>query len=425
MKTRVLCILSGFILLFCSFNATPVNAQFLRTFQGTVGTTVTAYGLTPGESYIIDWNDYLTVIGKGNIPDSGEVSFTVPKATGGVHYVYVYSPLGDTTAEIMALYTVLPSLTLEPASGAVGTKVKVSGSGFGRYEEDIKLKYGGTSVVTSEIKADVDGTFTASFIVPSSISGNHSLDGSGPKTTSGQVNASFAVTPSIALSTRSGTPGSSVIVTGTGFDALESGITVTFDGKSVLSGITAGNSGSWSGKFTVPASANGSHNVVAYGNVSTRQAGTRVDFTVSGSTSGNDPAVTILAAPEIKSPVNGSRQGLLGKTRLNFEWTAVAGAVTYDLQLGANNDFNSVLIDKTKLTSTTYKSSESEALPDGKYYFRVRAVDASGNPGKWTDAAVVETGIGIVMLIIYVAAIVIIIALIIFGAFRIFRKKKS
>jgi hypothetical protein len=425
MKTRILSIILSLTLLLCLVNASPANAQFLRTFQGSVGTTVIAYGLTPGESYLVNWDDYLTIIGKGNIPDGGEITFTVPKATGGVHYVYVFSPLGDTQAEIMALFTVLPALMLEPASGAVGTKVQVSGSGFGRYEENIKLTYGGMSLVAPEIKSDADGTFTTSFIVPASVAGKHSLDASGPTTTSGQLAASFSVTPSITLGSQSGTVGSIVNITGNGFDALESGITVTFDGKSVLSGITAGNSGSWTGKFTVPASANGNHSVEAYGNVNTRQAGTRASYSVSGSTSGNNPAAAVLPAPEIKAPANGSRQGLFGKTRLDFEWTAVNSGSTYDLQFSANSNFSTLMIDKTKLTSTNYKSSASESLPEGKYYFRIRAVDVSGNPGKWTDPAVVETGIGLTTLIIGIAAAVIVIGLIIFGAVRIIRRKKT
>ncbi len=407
----------------CLINASPANAQFLRNFQGNVGTSVTAYGLTPGESYVINWDDYLTILNKGTVPDSGEVSFTIPRATGGTHYVYVFSPVGDTQAEILALFTVLPALTFTPSSGPAGTKVEVKGSGFGRYEEDIILTYGGTSQVASGISTGVDGTFTTSFTVPVSTSGKHPLDASGPATTPGQIAASFSVTPSIGLSSQSGTGGSIISVSGRGFDSRESGITVTFDGKQVLSGITADNSGSWSGEFTVPAANNGSHIVAAYGNVNTIKEGTRVNFTVSGSAGITTPV--ILPAPVIKSPANGSRQGFLGKTRLDFEWSAVTGSsITYDLQVSDSSNFDPLLINKTKLVSAAYKLAESEALPEGKFYFRVRAVDASGNPGKWTDPAAVEIGVDTVMLIFCTIGAAVIVALIIFGVFRLFRKKK-
>ena len=66
-----------------------------------------------------------------------------------------------------------------------------------------------------------------------------------------------------------------VTVTGSGFGAYETGITITFDGSPVASAISADSQGNWSGTFTVPASPSGAHTLNAYGSITPTSSDSR------------------------------------------------------------------------------------------------------------------------------------------------------
>lgn len=67
-----------------------------------------------------------------------------------------------------------------------------------------------------------------------------------------------------------------------------------------------------------------------------------------------------------------------------FEWEAIAGATRYQLQVAAKATFSGVVINKNKLTTTTFEATKD--LSRGKtYYWRVRARDASGKWGSWSE----------------------------------------
>ena len=59
----------------------------------------------------------------------------------------------------------------------------------------------------------------------------------------------------------------------------------------------------------------------------------------------------------------------------SFGWTAVPAAVSYDFELGIAADFS----DATQVTTTvTFLTWGTELLYDQNYYWRVRAVTATG-----------------------------------------------
>ena len=69
-----------------------------------------------------------------------------------------------------------------------------------------------------------------------------------------------------------------------------------------------------------------------------------------------------------------------------LDWSDVtdATAVHYQFQVDDSPDFSSVVFTRTWLTGSGY--TVSTVLPDGVYYWRVRAVDAAGNVSAWTTA---------------------------------------
>ncbi|MBN2098516.1 MAG: leucine-rich repeat domain-containing protein [Dehalococcoidia bacterium] len=74
-------------------------------------------------------------------------------------------------------------------------------------------------------------------------------------------------------------------------------------------------------------------------------------------------------------------------TTPSFDWSDVYDpmGVTYWLQIASDYGFSSLVLDKDELLTSDYTLAEGEALADGKYYWRVCAVDGLGNQSAWTS----------------------------------------
>lgn len=82
-------------------------------------------------------------------------------------------------------------------------------------------------------------------------------------------------------------------------------------------------------------------------------------------------------SPQLISPDNGT---MTADNTPTFDWSDVydPSGVTYDFEIV------NVFI-KVGLIQSSYTLEDSEALPDGTYYWRVRAVDGAGNVGNWSE----------------------------------------
>jgi trimeric autotransporter adhesin len=85
-----------------------------------------------------------------------------------------------------------------------------------------------------------------------------------------------------------------------------------------------------------------------------------------------------LAAPTLSSPANDARFDQ-GQT-IVFDWSDVAGAAGYTIQIDDQDTFPSPTVNQT-VTQSTYSTN---TLPVTRMWWRVRANDASGNPGAWS-----------------------------------------
>jgi hypothetical protein len=232
----------------------------MTSSAGVVGTTVTISALASG-SYSIRWDG--VEVKQGTLPGGGSVTFTVPDASGGDHTVTVENPLG--TQVLSAPFSVLPSIGVDPNAGVLGDSVTVAGKGFAASESSIKVTYDGTDMKTG-ISASDKGLWSATFSIPSSAKGSHTVDASGSTTKAGDVpDATLTVSPKITISPVSGGVGTSITVSGTGFGKDEGGIGVTYDGSDAKTGITADSKGSWNASFAVPSSIKGVHTIDASG----------------------------------------------------------------------------------------------------------------------------------------------------------------
>ncbi|MBN2097979.1 MAG: fibronectin type III domain-containing protein [Dehalococcoidia bacterium] len=84
------------------------------------------------------------------------------------------------------------------------------------------------------------------------------------------------------------------------------------------------------------------------------------------------------------SPTNGTETD---DSKPSFDWSDVCApsGVSYWLQIAYDQDFSSLVLDASSLNISEYTLTDAQALADGKYYWRVCAVDTLGGQSDWTS----------------------------------------
>lgn len=100
-----------------------------------------------------------------------------------------------------------------------------------------------------------------------------------------------------------------------------------------------------------------------------------------------NPASTgALPAPTLSSPAADAR--FAGGVAITFDWSDVAGAASYTLQIDDDSTFPTPqIVNQTVTGSSQFATS---TLPVTRMWWRVRANDAAGNPGAWSSARRIE-----------------------------------
>jgi hypothetical protein len=88
-----------------------------------------------------------------------------------------------------------------------------------------------------------------------------------------------------------------------------------------------------------------------------------------------------LPAPSLLAPAADAR--FLPGQAIPFDWSDVAGAATYTIQIDDSSSFSAPLVLEQTVTASQLGTS---ALPTQRMWWRVRASDASGSPGNWSGA---------------------------------------
>ncbi len=195
-------------------------------------------------------------------------SVVVPTSDIGNHYVIARGRSSDKQAA--ALFNTIPSLTLSPARGIVGTSVRVSLRGFSA-GESVAISYqpgSGRSTVVATLTATSIGSATVTFAVPNSAYGPRTVKAVG-QSSEASASATFSVTPSMILVPSSAGAGEAIGLSLRGFGAREKvNVTLAVDGR-LLGTVTTNNVGSVAvieAQLTIPASlAPGSYQVVVTG----------------------------------------------------------------------------------------------------------------------------------------------------------------
>jgi len=359
--------------------------------KGPVGTTVTVEGQGFAQDeegidllYYLD-GSYQTIEGNitANAKGSWETSFPIPPSNKGEHKLDAQSAESDLYDVENAIFKVTPGLSLGKPSGIVGESILVTGIKFAAYERYIKILFDGEAVVT-DIEADAQGDWEEGLEVPEMPAGEYSVTAEGERTPKEDITQlSFEIEPSIVLSPDEGHAGMDLTATGHGFAASED-VDIMYDNSHVATA-TANDKGSFDVSFSVPESKYGENQVTAEdaeGNKTEQPA----IFTME-----SDPPDT----PNLISPPDTSRVGLIGRVKPTFEWSEVSddSGVYYRLKIATSADVaaSAGIVLVPDLTEPSHTLERT--LSYGTYYWIVQAVDGAENESDWTAARSFRAGL--------------------------------
>jgi hypothetical protein len=252
------------------FTVTPSTALSPTSGPAGAQVTVNGTGFAANSAVAIAYDGTLQTTNPSNVTTSAAGSFSaifsVPlPSTTGAHTVRTASGSANVNATFTVTASAIPSITLSPTSGAIGTNVTVTGSHYPA-STAVQVTFNGTNVANTTSTAT--GSITISFKVPSSAAaGANTVTAAGGAAT---ASATFTVTtpsqtPSITPRPNSGPAGTQVTVNGTGF-AASSAITITFDSVQLLttpSNVVSDSTGNFSAVIRIPSSSAGNHNIGA------------------------------------------------------------------------------------------------------------------------------------------------------------------
>jgi hypothetical protein len=232
------------------------------------------------------------------------------------------------------------------------------------------MTYDGKAITTTPviITSAANGAFSATFIVPSALQGDHiviATDGENAATT--VFNSIVTATLSPVTSVDSpGYVGLEITIDGKGF-APGGIVTVKYDNSSVATA-TVSNLGVFNVKFKSRSSYPGAHKITVSDGINSITFNYNMEAIAPAAPAGISP----LDLMNVKQP-------------LTFEWSPVSdpSGVSYTVQISQDPDFAVLLLNVSGLTDPTYIMTEAEKLPsstsDTPYLWRVIAVDGAGN----------------------------------------------
>jgi hypothetical protein len=297
-------------------------------------------------------------------------TFDVPAAASGTHAVTA----ADSVSTSSKSYTVTSAATSSPASGFVGTRITVTGSG---YAANAAVTVLFDSALAKAGTADAKGSFTITFDAPAKAAGAYKIratDGSNTKDLDFTVTTSASITP-VTSAAAPGNVGGSITVTGVGFKPSGT-LTVAYDNKQIATG-SVGADAKFSVTFNAPASKAGQHTIVVSDGLN--------NLALAFFMEAMPPP-----APTQVEPLAGSRL----KGDGTFTWSPVSdpSGVTYVFQIAGDSGFtsSSILLTKEAMTNAQYTLTKEEKLKPTKKgkpaYWRVKAIDGASNEGAWSNA---------------------------------------
>jgi len=336
---------------------------------GQVGTEVEISGTRFGinQKITIEYDSYGIDIASGDTKTDDEGKFTctivIPESTADVHTIEVE-------------FNVKTKVIINPTSGTAGDVIQINGTGF-KDRAYITITFDGYRISTTPISLNskANGSFTGSFAVPSDAAKGISIVKASDDNNN-SAEAELTILSGISLNpatsqTSPGHVGMELTLYGTGFIA-SSQVTITYDDIKVKAAPTD-SQGTFSATFFAPPSVAGNHIVTATDGINTITS----TFTMESEA----PPIPVPLLPEVAATV---------EVETHFDWGDVAdpSGITYTLQIGTDDSFTTIVLERKGLTQSEYTLKIEERLEptsmDAPYYWRIRAVDNASNMGKWT-----------------------------------------
>lgn len=299
---------------------------------------------------------------------SWSVQITVPRRRSGTYIIDAsgFSTWGRDVPDVT--FTIETGVSVAPASAQVGDEITVTGSGFAAWEGGVKVTLDNRLLDTGTITVDRHGSWEASFILPTSTYGAHSIGAYGATTKAADVKkATLNTLARLAVAPVEASPGDSVTLTGNGFPANQT-LTVTFANRPVQESVRSLADGNLSTTVTVPANPAVKLLVTATGGGAQASA----DFAVKAK---------VLPTPQ---PISPEEDATLRSRDITFEWGRITGSsitITYTLEIigpGGSQRFSDI-------EALSYQLRDEEALPKGEYSWQVKAIDEFGNESLWSN----------------------------------------
>jgi hypothetical protein len=270
-------------------------------------------------------------------------------------------------------FFVSAGLSVDPISAYIGDTVTVEGGGFAPFETGVRVSFDGVGVSQGAIPVDSNGRWEASFIIPTSAYGPHTVSASGDLTKSAASTTFSTQARILEVSPDEGGPGDLVYVTGDGFGSSGT-LTVTIGGIAPSGHLTSGPNGGVSISFRVPKDSS---------------AGTRMLVVSDGSGATDSCNFTVVSKPLSTTPLPVSpKDNTLRSGVVAFRWQGIPNSTdftyTYTLELSQNASSGSFW-SMENIAASNYTWPEDAPLDGGTYYWRVMMEDNYGNEGPWSD----------------------------------------
>jgi hypothetical protein len=347
---------------------TVTSTMSINPTSGPVDTsvTVTGAGFLASKPISITYDSASVNTGPVTFTSDSKGSFSttfkIPAGASGVHVIKA----SDGTNSGTANFTTSLTAGINVTSGPVGTSVTANGTGF-KGNTAVTIIYNGIQNATAT--TDGKGNLATTFTIKPTPTGSHVLvltDGTNTKS------FDFTVSPTATIDSAKGNIGSSINVSGSGYGATQA-VTVKYDNSQIATSSTDA-AGTFTIAFKAPVSKGGAHTITVSDGTNTKTFDYAIDST--------PPSV-----PALSLPANDTR----GDKVPTLSWQDVTdanGGIVYNLQLSKDVGFNTILLEKDGLTSSTYTLSVSETLkPASKkapYYWRVKAIDAASSESAWS-----------------------------------------
>ncbi|MFC1972440.1 IPT/TIG domain-containing protein [Chloroflexota bacterium] len=316
----------------------------------------------------------------------GNLRFEVPAQGAGTYDIRVRDSANNSAAA-RTKFTIAGTVDMSPTSGNVGTMVAASGTGFVP-DSTVTIKYDDKEIATTKVQSD--GAFSTEFAAPASKGGNHTITVSGTMTREFTFTMESSAPPVPAPVEPADGSESKPQVSFDWQDVTDPSLPVTYvlqvGSNRNLTSVMLEKKGLSTSEYTLTReerlAAVKKENPYYWRVKAVDSASNESDWSTVRSFYVPAPPVPELLLPEADSKA---------RAQAHFDWEDVSSLsppITYNLQVAADEDSSSILLQKKGLSDSEYTLTEDEQLPSVKqeapYYWRIKAIDGASNESEWS-----------------------------------------